>query len=226
MYGSFASTVCVEALDRVERALLEQSIRLDEPQRPGTQLCVLAVEGPRRAAHKQSERRPESEEHAADSEPDHPCGASRSVGRAPPGSRRSRTRRSRCLEPRVVDRRVDLEQCSVTELVAVESVLSRSACADECETTARFPSRVSSSSSPSERRRWSISADAVGTIRGAGPGEHVRPGEDGRPAPRPSRSTTSGCASKDARSREPPRRAATNGTRSRARANGRTTPST
>jgi hypothetical protein len=54
----------VEALDRLERALLEQPVRLDEPDRPGAELLVLAAQRPRRSAHEQREQPSEREKTA------------------------------------------------------------------------------------------------------------------------------------------------------------------
>ena len=99
----------VQALDRVERALLEQAVGLDEPQRTGAELLVLAAQGARRAAHEERERRPEDQEHDADGEPEH------RAARADQPAQRLRVRvdlvRADCACPALIlDGRVDLEQ--------------------------------------------------------------------------------------------------------------------
>ena len=62
----------VEALDRFERTLFQELVRLEQARRPVAQLRGPQSQRSRRAAHEQREQEPENEEHAPDGEPDHP----------------------------------------------------------------------------------------------------------------------------------------------------------
>jgi hypothetical protein len=119
----------VEALDRLECALFEEPVGLGEAQRPRAELRVLAVERAGGRSHEQCERGPECGEDTADGQPQHLAPRTdEAVERPRVGIDLVGADRA---VPIVLDRRVDLEQVAVAEIVALERILTCPAGADE-----------------------------------------------------------------------------------------------
>src|SRR3954468_7096069 len=172
----------VQALDSLERTLLEQPVGFGEAQCPAAELLVLAAQRPRGRAHEQRKGRPESDEHAPDGKPEH--GATR----ADQAVERSRVGVDligpdcACAVP-VLDRRIDLEQLPVAEFVALERVLAVGAGSDECRDRLVLADRLAELVVERETMIDQMPIAIRREPAGARPGARVRPGEDAVPPP-------------------------------------------